>query len=59
MTRRTDAEVWDDFARQVGVTRSALFSWFAGAEPSMASLRALGTVLGVPRWELVRCWDGN
>lgn len=50
---------WEEFAAAVGVTKSALLSWFAGQEPSMGSLRGLATVLGVPRWELVRTWDGD
>ena len=50
---------WEDFARAVGVTKSGLFRWFAGNEPSMGALRGLAAVLGVPRWELVKEWDGE
>ena len=50
---------WEDFARAVGVTKSGLFRWFAGHEPSMGALRGLAAVLGVPRWELVKEWDGE
>lgn len=56
---RHDGERWEDFAVRVGVTKSGLLAWFAGQEPSMASLRGLASVLEVKRYELVRTWDGD
>lgn len=57
--RRPGDATLEELAARIGVSRGALMSWFAGAEPSMGSLRGLARVLGVPRWELVRTWDGG
>lgn len=48
-----------EFAARVGVTKSAVSEWFRGREPSCESFRRLAAAVGVPRWELIRVWDGE
>lgn len=49
-----------ELADRAGMSRAMLHRWFAGdAEPSMAALRRLAGAVGVPRFELVRVWDGD
>ena len=50
---------WHEFAAAVGVSKAALFAWFSGREPSLASITELAKVLGVKRWEVLRAMDGD
>lgn len=49
-----------ELAARFGVTRTALQAWYSGVnEPSLASITAIASFAGVPRWRVLAAYDGD
>lgn len=58
--QRQEGETWDDMARRLGVTKTAMMAWMSGnAELSPASLQRLASEFGMTRAQVMAVLDGD